>query len=96
MAKRHTTEEIVRKLRAAEVALGEGKTMVQVCKQLKVSEQTYYRWLKEYGSMKLGDAKRLKELEQENAKLRIGNSTAYSDVPFSISPPVSLSPARIL
>jgi putative transposase len=70
MAKRHTTEEIVRKLRAAEVALGEGKTMVQVCKQLKVSEQTYYRWLKEYGSMKLGDAKRLKELEQENAKLK--------------------------
>jgi len=70
MAKRHTTEEIVRKLRAAEVALGEGKTMVQVCKQLKVSEQTYYRWLKEYGSMKLGAAKRLKELEQENAKLK--------------------------
>ena len=70
MAKRHTTEEIVRKLRAAEVALGEGKTMVQVCKQLKVSEQTYYRWLKEYGSMKLGNAKRLKELEQENAKLK--------------------------
>ena len=70
MAKRHTTEEIVRKLRAADVALGEGKTMVQVCKQLKVTEQTYYRWRKEYGSMKLGDAKRLKELEQENAKLK--------------------------
>ena len=70
MVKRHTTEEIVRKLRSAEVALGEGKTMVQVCKQLKVSEQTYYRWLKEYGSMKLGAAKRLKELEQENAKLK--------------------------
>ena len=70
MAKRHTTEEIVRKLRAADVALGEGKTMVQVCKQLKVTEQTYYRWRKEYGSMNLGDAKRLKELEQENAKLK--------------------------
>jgi transposase-like protein len=70
MAKRHTTEEIVRKLRAADVALGEGKTLVQVCKQLKVTEQTYYRWRKEYGSMKLGDAKRLKELEQENAKLK--------------------------
>ena len=70
MSKRHTTAEIVRKLRAADVALGEGKTMVQVCKQLKVTEQTYYRWRKEYGSMKLGDAKRLKELEQENAKLK--------------------------
>ena len=68
--KRHTTEEIVRKLRAADVALGEGKTMVQVCKQLGVTEQTYYRWRKQYGSMKLGDAKRLKELEQENAKLK--------------------------
>ena len=70
MAKRHMTEEIVRKLRAADVALGEGKTIVQVCKQLQVTEQTYYWWRKECGSMKLSDAKRLKELEQENAKLK--------------------------
>ena len=68
--KRHTTEEIVRTLRSADVALGQGKTIAQVCKQLGVTEQTYYRWRKEYGSMKLDDAKRLKELEQENAKLK--------------------------
>ena len=70
MAKRHTTEEIVRKLRAADVALGEGKTLVQVCKQLKVTEQTYYRWRKEYGGLKVDQARRMKDLEKENARLK--------------------------
>lgn len=68
--KKHTTEEIIRKLRTAEASLGQGKSVAQVCKQLGVTEQTYYRWKRAYGSMKLDDAKRLKELEQENAKLK--------------------------
>lgn len=68
--KKHTPAEIVRKLRTAEAALGEGKTLAQVLKILGVTEQTYYRWKREFGSMSTSDAKRLKELEAENAKLK--------------------------
>jgi putative transposase len=66
----HTPEQIVRKLRQAEVLLGQGQDMVAVCKTLDVSEQTYYRWRNQYGGMKADDAKRLKELEKENATLK--------------------------
>ncbi len=66
----HTPEQIVRKLRQAEVLLGQGEDMVTVCKELDVSEQTYYRWRNQYGGMKADDAKRLKELEKENATLK--------------------------
>ena len=66
----HTPEQIVRKLRQAEVLLGQGQDMVTVCKTLDVSEQTYYRWRNQYGGMKADDAKRLKELEKENATLK--------------------------
>jgi transposase-like protein len=68
--KRYTAEEIIHKLREAEVLLGQGRTVPQVCKQLGVADQTYYRWRKAYGGMKVNQAKRLKELETENARLK--------------------------
>ncbi len=68
--KRHTVEQIIGKLREAEVRLSQGETVAQVCRSLGVSEQTYYRWRKEYGGLKLNQAKRLKELERENGRLR--------------------------
>ena len=68
--KRYNTEEIIHRLREADVLLGQGETVGQVCKQLGVVEQTYYRWRKAYGGMKIDQAKRLKELETENARLK--------------------------
>ena len=68
--KRYTAEEIIHKLREAEVLLGQGRTVPQVCKQLGVADQTYYRWRKAYGGMKVNQAKRLKELETENSRLK--------------------------
>jgi putative transposase len=71
MAKqRHTVEQIISKLRQAEVELGQGRSMGEVCRSLGVTEQTYYRWRKEYGGLKMDQAKRLKEVEQENTRLR--------------------------
>ena len=68
--KRYTPEVIIRKLREAEVLQGQGKTIAEVVKQLGVTEQTFYRWRKEYGGMRVDQAKRLKELEAENARLK--------------------------
>ena len=68
--KRFTAEQIVIKLREAEVSQAQGKTVVQVCKQIGVTEQTYYRWRKEYGGLRMDQAKRLKSLEKDNARLR--------------------------
>ena len=68
--KRHTPEQIINKLRQAEVEIANGATVAQVCKQIGVAEQTYYRWRAEYGGMRVDQAKRLKELEQENARLK--------------------------
>ena len=68
--KRHTPEQIIGKLREADVMLGAGQTMAYVVQHLCVSEQTYHRWRNQYGGMKASDAKRLKELEQENARLK--------------------------
>jgi putative transposase len=72
MAKRqrHTPEQIISKLREAEVKLAKGAALAQVCKELAITEQTYYRWRKEYGGLKLDQAKRLKQLEGENARLK--------------------------
>lgn len=72
MAKRrhHTPEQVVRKLREAEVRLGQGADVLTVCKELDISEQTYYRWRNQYGGLKADDAKRLKELEKENTTLK--------------------------
>ncbi len=68
--KKHTAEQIVNLLRQVEVAVSNGKTLPQACKDAEIVEQTYYRWRKEYGGLKVDQARRLKELEQENAKLK--------------------------
>ena len=68
--KRHTAEEIVNRLREADVLLAKGQTVAQACKAIGVTEQTYYRWRREYGGMKVGQAKRLKDLEKENTRLK--------------------------
>ena len=70
MSRKRTPEQIIAKLREAEVALSQGETTGRVCRRLGVSEQTYYRWRKEYGGLKVDQAKRLKELEKENSRLR--------------------------
>ena len=68
--KRYNAEEIIHKLREADVLLGQGRMVSEVCKQICVSDQTYYRWRKIYGGMKVDQAKRLKELETENSRLQ--------------------------
>jgi transposase-like protein len=68
--RRHTPEQVIRKLREGDRLLGEGKSIAEVCKALEVSEPTYHRWRNQYGGMKADDAKRLKELERENAQLK--------------------------
>ena len=68
--KRHTAEQVVNLLRQVEVAVANGKTTTQAAKEAEIAEQTYYRWRKEYGGLQVDQAKRLKELEQENAKLK--------------------------
>jgi len=67
---RFSAEQIVNKLREADVLLSQGRTVAQASKQIGVAEQTYYRWRREYGGMKTDQAKRLKELERENARLK--------------------------
>jgi putative transposase len=68
--KRHSAEQIISKLREAEVLLQQGQTVPQVCRQLGVTPQTYYRWRKEYGGMRADQTKRLKDLEKENTQLK--------------------------
>mgnify|MGYP000710389069 CR=1 FL=1 len=68
--RRHTPEQIVRKLREADRLLGEGAEIADVARHLEVSEQTYHRWRNQYGDMKADDVKRLKELERENTALK--------------------------
>ena len=68
--KRYTAEQIVAKLREAEVELSKGQSTSQVCKKLGVSDQTYYRWRREFGGLRLEQAKRLKLLEKENTRLK--------------------------
>jgi len=68
--KRYTSEQIIHKLREAEVELAGGKTVPAVCRKLAISEQTYYRWRQQYGGLRSNQAKRLKDLERENARLK--------------------------
>ena len=68
--KRHTPEQVVRKLTQADRLLAEGNDVADVCRELGVSEQTYYRWRNQFGGLKADDAKRLKDLERENATLK--------------------------
>ena len=68
--KRYNAENIIHKPREAEVLISQDKTIAETCKQLGITDQTYYRWRKEYGGLKVDRAKRLKELETENARLK--------------------------
>jgi putative transposase len=68
--KKHTAEQIVSLLRQIEVAVANGKTTPVACRECGITEQTYYRWRKEYGGLQVDQARRLKELEQENGKLK--------------------------
>jgi putative transposase len=68
--KRHTPEQVVRKLTQADRMLAEGKEVADVCRELQVTEATYYRWRNQFGGLKADDAKRLKDLERENATLK--------------------------
>ena len=68
--KRHGVDQIIRKLRQADVELGKGKKVPEICKTLDISEQTYYRWRQKYGGMKPEMAKELKTLQKENARLK--------------------------
>ena len=68
--KKHTAEQIVNLLRQVEVGVANGKTLPQACKEAAIVEQTYYRWRREFGGLKVDQARRLKELELENAKLK--------------------------
>ena len=77
--KRHSAEQIINKLREAEVLLGQGTQVPEVARQLGVTVQTYYRWRKEYGGLKSDQAKRLRELERENARLKRLLAEAHLD-----------------
>ncbi len=70
MARRHKPEDIIGKLREAEIMLAQGSTVADICRRIGVTEQSYYRWRKEYGGLKLDQARRMKKLEKENARLR--------------------------
>ena len=68
--KRHSPDQIIRKLREADAMLSQGQLIAQVCQALEISEQTFHRWRNQYGGMKADEAKRLKELEMENTRLK--------------------------
>ena len=80
--KRFQAEQIIGKLREAEVEISKGQTIGQVVKKLGITEQTYYRWRKEYGGLRTDQAKRLKELEKENARLKrlVANQTLDMEI----------------
>ena len=80
--KHYTAEQIIGMLREAEVLQGQGMTIGDVSRKLSISEQTYYRWRKEYGGMRIDQAKRLKELEKENVRLKkiVANLSLDNDI----------------
>ncbi len=83
MPKKHfTTEQIINMLREAEVILSQGTPIAQVCKKLGISEQSYYRWRKEYGGLRTDQAKKLREVLKENARLKkvVGDLALDNDI----------------
>ena len=68
--KRYSPEKIIGMLREAEVALAQGMTIGAICRQLSISEQSYYRWRKQYGGLKISQVKRMKDMERENSRLK--------------------------
>ncbi|WP_375244200.1 IS3 family transposase [Sphingomonas parapaucimobilis] len=95
-SKKHRPEEIIGKLREAEVVLAQGATTAEACRRIAVSEQTYYRWRKEYGGLKTDQARRMKDLEKENVRLRraISDVTLDKLILQEAAPGKLLSPAR--
>ncbi|WP_267352133.1 IS3 family transposase [Sphingomonas sp. GM_Shp_2] len=95
-AKKHKPEEIIGKLREVEIMLGQGGTTAEACRRIAVSEQTYYRWRKEYGGLKTDQARRMKDLEKENLRLRraISDLTLDKLILQEAAPGKLLSPAR--
>ncbi|WP_148564655.1 IS3 family transposase [Sphingobium baderi] len=95
-AKKHKPEEIIGKLREVEIVLGQGGTTAEACRRIAVSEQTYYRWRKEYGGLKTDQARRMKDLEKENLRLRraISDLTLDKLILQEAAPGKLLSPAR--
>ena len=82
--RKHTAEEIINKLREAEVIISSCSTVVEAVRHIGVSEQTFYRWRSEYGGLRVDQARRLKQLETENSRLKRGTpKSAYSRVPSS-------------
>ena len=83
--RRHTPEQVIRKLAEADKLLAQGKTIEEVARHLEISEQTFHRWRNQYGGMKADDAKRLKELEKENQRLKklVANQALDIDMPRS-------------
>ncbi len=79
MSRGYKPEQIINMLREAEVGLSQGKTLGQVCRTLGISEQSYYRWRRDYGGLRVDQAERLKELEKENKRLRIAVSDLTLD-----------------
>ena len=69
-SKRYTSEQIIRHLRQAEVLSSQGRSVSEICREIGITENTYYRWRKEYGGMQIDQARRLKELERENSRLK--------------------------
>ena len=94
--KKHSAEQVVDLLRQIEVGVANGKTTAQSCKEAEITEQTYYRWRKEYGGLQVDQARRLKELEQENGKLKrlVANLSLDNLVLKDISSGKHLSPER--
>ena len=81
--RRHTPEQIIAKLREAEIELARGQTALEVVRKLGITEQTYYGWRKEYGDLRVDQARRLKELERENGRLKklVANQALDLEIP---------------
>ncbi|WP_429860910.1 IS3 family transposase [Caenibius tardaugens] len=96
MSRKHKPEEVIGKLREAEIVLAQGGTVADACRRIGVSEQSYYRWRKEYGGLKMDQARRMKELEKENARLRraVSDLTLDKLILQEASRGKLLSPAR--
>ena len=95
-AKRHSAEQIVRKLREAEVELARGATVKDACRKLAITEHTYYRWRREYGGLRVDEARRLKQLEKENVRLKkiVAEKELDLSIPEESCGGKLLSPAR--
>ena len=83
--KRFTSEQVIHKLREAEVMSAQGRTVAEISRQLGVTEQTFFRWRKEYGGLKVDQAKRLKELEQENARSALSDAVIDNQILREVS-----------